>query len=153
MSAPSAEAVTERPFWELKALAEMTRDEWESLCDGCGKCCLEKLEDEVTGEISHTDVACRLLNTHTCRCGEYENRHRYVPNCEVLAAGNIAEFHWLPLSCAYRILAEGRDLPWWHPLVSGDPELVHTVGISVRGRAVPEKRAGPLEHHIVTWPA
>ena len=152
MSAPAADAVTERPFWKRKTLAEMTRDEWESLCDGCGKCCLEKLEEEATGEISHTNVACRLLDVHGCRCTRYENRHRYVSNCEVLSADNIKLFHWLPASCAYRMLAEGRDLAWWHQLVSGDPELVHTVGISVRGRAVPENRAGPLEHHIVTCP-
>ncbi|MGF1639793.1 MAG: YcgN family cysteine cluster protein [Rhodospirillales bacterium] len=143
--------MTDRPFWQHKRLAEMTRDEWEALCDGCGKCCLEKLEDVATGEIIHTDVACRLLDVHSCRCSRYATRHRWVANCETLDAVNVHRFHWLPSSCAYRLLAEGRELPWWHPLVSGDPDLVHVVGASVRGRAVPEKRAGPLEHHIVTW--
>jgi uncharacterized cysteine cluster protein YcgN (CxxCxxCC family) len=144
---------SEPPFWRRKSLAEMTRAEWESLCDGCGKCCLEKLEDAESGEISHTNVACRLLDVRTCRCTRYAERHRFVPNCEQLDPENVRRFQWLPSSCAYRLLAEGGELPWWHHLLSGDPELVHRVGASVRGRAVPERRAGPLEHHIVTWPA
>jgi uncharacterized protein len=141
------------PFWKTKSLAEMTRAEWESLCDGCGKCCLEKLEDRRSGAISHTNVACRLLDVGTCRCSRYTERRRFVPNCEQLDAENVRRFDWLPSSCAYRLLAAGRDLPWWHHLVSGDPELVHRIGASVRGLAVPRHRAGPLEHHIVTWPA
>jgi uncharacterized protein len=153
MTHPAETELTEAPFWRAKVLAEMTRAEWESLCDGCGKCCLEKLEDPRSGEISHTNVACRLLDVGTCRCSRYAERQRLVPNCEQLDAENVRRFHWLPSSCAYRLLAEGRDLPWWHHLVSGDPELVHRVGASVRGRAVPERRAGPLEHHIVTWAA
>jgi uncharacterized protein len=144
---------SEPPFWRRKSLAEMTPAEWESLCDGCGKCCLEKLEDAESGEISHTNVACRLLEIHTCRCSRYAERRRFVPNCEQLDPENVRRFQWLPSSCAYRLLAEGRELPWWHHLLSGDRELVHRVGASVRGRAVPERRAGPLEHHIVTWPA
>jgi uncharacterized protein len=143
----------ELPFWRRKSLAEMSHAEWESLCDGCGKCCLEKLEDAESGEISHTNVACRLLNVRTCRCTRYAERRRFVPNCEQLDPENVRRFQWLPSSCAYRLLAEGRELPWWHHLLSGDPELVHEIGMSVRGRAVPERRAGPLEHHIVTWPA
>jgi uncharacterized protein len=140
-------------FWKIKSLAEMSRGEWESLCDGCGKCCLEKLEDGWTGEIAYTDVACRLLDLRTCRCTRYAERRRFVPNCEQLDPQNVRTFKWLPSSCAYRLLAEGKDLPWWHPLVSGDPDLVHRVGASVRGRAVSERRAGSLEHHIVIWPA
>ena len=131
----------------------MTHDEWESLCDGCAKCCLEKLEDAETGEIAHTNVACRLLDLGACRCTRYATRKRYVPNCEVLTPENVHQYGWLPSTCAYRLLAAGRDLQWWHPLVSGDPELVHIIGVSVRGRAVAESRAGPLEHHICGWPA
>lgn len=143
----------EPEFWKGRALVEMSRAEWEALCDGCGKCCLEKLEDPCSGEISHTNVACRLLDVGTCRCTRYAERRRYVPNCEALSAENILALTWLPSTCAYRLLAEGKTLPDWHHLVSGDPELVHVVGASVRGRVVPESRAGPLEHHIVTWPA
>lgn len=143
----------ERPFWVVKALGEMSPAEWESLCDGCGRCCLEKLEDALTGEISHTDVACTLLDVGACRCTRYAERQRFVPECERLDPENVRRFEWLPSTCAYRLLAQGRPLPWWHHLVSGDPELVHRVGASVRGRAVPAARAGCLEHHIVTWPA
>lgn len=127
--------------------------EWEALCDGCGKCCLEKIEDGYTGEISYTNVACRLLDLGTCRCTRYTDRRRFVPNCEALTAEGVLALSWLPMSCAYRRLAEGHDLPDWHHLVCGDPEMVHRVGASVRGRAVAESRAGPLEHHIVTWSA
>ena len=143
----------ERPFWKAKRLDELSQDEWEQLCDGCGKCCLEKLEDADTGEISYTEVACRLLDIRRCRCTRYAERRRFVPNCEQLRPTNIHRFNWLPSSCAYRLLANGQDLPWWHQLVSGDRDLVHRVGASARGRAIPEWRAGPLEHHIVTWPA
>lgn len=141
------------PFWKRKTLAEMNAEEWESLCDGCGKCCLEKLEDGESGAVSYTNVACRLLNVHTCRCTRYQQRHRFVRNCVSLTPESVPDLTWLPSTCAYRLLAEGRDLPWWHYLVSGDSETVHAVGASVQGRAIPEKRAGPLEHHIVTWPA
>jgi len=142
----------EVPFWRRKTLAEMTDAEWESLCDGCAKCCLEKLEDEDTGEIRHTEVACRLLNLHTCRCTDYANRKRFVPDCIKLTARTVAQYRWLPSTCAYRLLSEGKDLPWWHPLVSGDAAAVHRAGVSVRGRAVPEALAGDLEDHIVEWP-
>jgi hypothetical protein len=140
------------PFWKTKTLAEMTADEWESLCDGCGKCCLEKLQDRWTRRVSYTEVACRLLDIEACRCSRYPQRRRHVPECEQLTAENVRRFTWLPSTCAYRLLARGDDLPWWHPLVSGDPETVHLAGASVRGRAIPHRRAGPLEHHIVTWP-
>lgn len=129
----------------------MSKQEWESLCDGCGKCCLHKLEDEDTGEIAYTNVACRLLNLHTCQCKNYGRRWDFVPDCVQLTAAAVADLRWLPTTCAYRLLAEGKPLEWWHPLVSGDPETVHQAGISVRGRVIAENRAGPLDHHIVTW--
>ncbi len=144
--------MADEPFWRRKTLAEMTRSEWESLCDGCAKCCLDKLEDEDTGEISYTEVACRLLDLGTCRCTDYANRTRFVPDCVVLTPRTVARLTWLPSTCAYRLISEGRDLEWWHPLVSGDPETVHRAGVSVRGRAVPEAVAGDLEDHIVHWP-
>ncbi len=140
------------PFWRRKTLAEMTSAEWESLCDGCGKCCLHKLEDEDTGEIAHTNVACRLLDIGTCRCSRYAERQRLVPDCVQLDPGNVGALKWMPSTCAYRLLAEGKDLPAWHPLVSGDPDSVHRAGISVRGRCIPERKAGDLFDHIVTWP-
>ena len=140
------------PFWMTKRLHEMTRAEWESLCDGCGRCCLHKLRDDDTGALSFTNVACRLLDLNTCRCGDYANRRRVVPDCVALTAKDVTEIDWLPPSCAYRRLAEGHDLAWWHPLVSGDPETIHRAGISVQGRAIGERQAGPLEHHIVDGP-
>ena len=144
--------MAEDPFWRRKTLAEMTRGEWESLCDGCAKCCLDKLQDDDTGEISYTEVACRLLDLGTCRCTDYANRKRFVPDCVVLTARTVTRLTWLPSTCAYRLISEGKDLEWWHPLVSGDPETVHRAGISVRGRAVPEALAGDLEDHVVRWP-
>jgi hypothetical protein len=139
-------------FWRHKSLAEMTSQEWESLCDGCGKCCLNKLEDADTGEVFPTNLACRLLDLKRCRCTRYAERKRLVPDCVVLRPDNVAALGWMPSTCAYRLLAEGKDLPWWHPLVCGDPEEVHRVGVSVRGRAVSERHAkGPLEHYLVDW--
>lgn len=125
--------------------------EWESLCDGCGRCCLHKLEEEDTGDIHYTNVACRLLNPGTCQCKDYQNRKAHVPDCVQLTPDLVGSLSWLPTTCAYRLLAEGQPLPWWHPLVSGDANTVHSAGISVRGRVVAENRAGPLDHHIVTW--
>jgi uncharacterized cysteine cluster protein YcgN (CxxCxxCC family) len=140
------------PFWKTKRLAEMTRPEWESLCDGCGRCCLHKLRFEDTGDLGFTNVACRLLDLDSCQCGKYAERRRHVPDCVDLAQAELAEIDWLPPSCAYRRVAEGRGLAWWHPLVSGSAETVHTAGVSVRGRAISERVAGPLEHHLVAWP-
>ena len=140
------------PFWMTKRLDEMTLEEWESLCDGCGRCCLHKLRYEDTGALSFTNVACRLLDLDSCRCRDYPNRSRLVPDCVQLTAATLRAIDWLPPSCAYRRVAEGKGLAWWHRLVSGDPDTVHQAGISVRGLAVSERRAGPLEHHIVDWP-
>jgi uncharacterized cysteine cluster protein YcgN (CxxCxxCC family) len=141
-----------RPFWREKSLAEMTDAEWESLCDGCGRCCLHKLREEDAGELFFTDVACRLLDTKTCRCTDYAHRRRRVRDCVRLTPDSLAGIDWLPPSCAYRRLAEGRDLPSWHPLITGDPASVHRAGASVSGRVVPETKAGPLEDHVVAWP-
>ncbi|MET0286330.1 MAG: YcgN family cysteine cluster protein [Polyangiales bacterium] len=127
-----------RPFWKTKTLEAMSRAEWESLCDGCGKCCLHKLEDEDTGRVHLTMVACRLLDIESCRCSNYPRRHRYVPECVRMQPDNVRQLT-LPTSCAYRLLAEGRDLPAWHPLVSGDPGAVHAAAASVRTWAVSER--------------
>jgi uncharacterized cysteine cluster protein YcgN (CxxCxxCC family) len=142
------------PFWRRVPLAEMTQGEWESLCDGCARCCLNKLEDEDTGAIHWTDVACRLLDGDTCRCRDYPNRHARVPDCVALDAENVTTLSWLPPTCAYRLVAENRDLYWWHPLVSGDPDTVHAAGISVQGRTVSEKGLAfaDWEKRVVTWP-
>jgi len=129
-------------FWKRKSLAEMSRREWESLCDGCALCCLQKLEDEETGDVYFTDVACRLLDTESCRCTDYAARAHQVASCLVLSAAEPGAFRWLPASCAYRLLAEGHDLPEWHPLISGDPNTVHEAGISIQGKAVSETETG-----------
>jgi uncharacterized protein len=145
----------EAPFWKRKPLDAMSAAEWESLCDGCGRCCLHKIrwqDDERMGALDHTNVACKLLDTHTCRCTDYANRHATVPDCTRLTAKNVPALDWLPVSCAYRRLAAGKDLQWWHHLVSGDRDLVHRIGASVQDRCVPERKAGPLQHHIVEWP-
>lgn len=128
-----------RPFWKAKSLTEMTRDEWEALCDGCGRCCLNKLEDEDTGAFYHTRAACKLLDLETCRCADYANRHERVPDCVALTAENSGSLGWLPPTCAYRLLSEGKSLAWWHPLVSGTPETVEEAGISVKGEAYSEE--------------
>ena len=127
-----------RPFWETKSLDEMTGREWESLCDGCGLCCLIRLEDEDTGEITPTRVACSLFDDQTCRCSNYSQRSLYVTDCIKLTPHNIASLPWMPLSCAYRRLHEGKPLPAWHPLITGDRESVHLAGVSVRGQTISE---------------
>jgi uncharacterized cysteine cluster protein YcgN (CxxCxxCC family) len=127
-----------RPYWETKALEEMTAREWESLCDGCGLCCLIRLEDEDTGAITPTRVACTLFDDQTCRCSNYRRRHRHVSDCVKLTPHNIGTLPWMPPSCAYRRLHEGKPLPQWHPLITGDPQSVHLAGVSVRGQTISE---------------
>lgn len=139
-----------KPFWQVKSLEEMTPQEWESLCDGCGKCCLNKLLNE-EGELFHTNVACRMLDCDTIRCKRYDARFRLVPDCVRVSPEMVRNTNWLPTTCAYRLLAEGKELASWHPLISGRAESVQEAGISVRGRIVSERAAGPLEHHIVEW--
>jgi uncharacterized cysteine cluster protein YcgN (CxxCxxCC family) len=142
------------PFWKTLAMSEMSPEQWESLCDGCGRCCLNKLLYEDTGEIAWTDLACKLLDGESCRCKDYPNRHRRVPDCQALNADNVPGLTWLPPTCGYRLVAEGRDLYWWHPLVSGDPESVHAAGISVRGKTQSEVDVvvEDYEDYVVAWP-
>jgi len=139
-------------FWQEKPLNRLTEQEWESLCDGCGKCCLHKVEDYDTGEVSYTNVACRLLDLTTIRCKNYEDRRRFVMNCVRLSPDLAGSLNWMPSSCAYRLLAEGEDLPDWHPLITGRPDSTVTEGQSVKGLVVDERDAGPFDDHIVTWP-
>ncbi len=138
-------------FWRNKKLSEMTHEEWESLCDGCGLCCLHKLEDIESQEISYTNVACRLLDTASCQCKNYPLRKKLIPDCVVLTPEQVSEFHWLPTTCAYRLISEGKDLKDWHPLISGHKDTVHRAGISVRGKIISERDAGDLQDHIVDW--
>ena len=141
-----------RPFWETKTLAEMSEEEWESLCDGCARCCTLKLDDEA-GNVFFTNVVCRLLDQEACRCRHYPERHALVPDCVEMDADNVGKLNFLPISCAYRRVAEGRGLAWWHPLVSGSPDTVHEAGISVRGKVVSESgvHSDDLENHIIRW--
>ena len=144
----------EVPFWKRKRLAEMTAAEWESLCDGCGRCCLVKLEEEETARVYFTNVGCRLLDAGTCRCRDYDNRGA-VEDCVRLTPAVVDDIGWLPPTCAYRLVGEGKDLYWWHPLISGDPETVHAAGVSVRGRVSALEDEVPveaLEARIVNWP-
>ena len=137
-----------KPFWETKSLRQMNKAEWESLCDGCGLCCLIRFEDEDTGEIIPTRVHCRLFDAEKCACSDYANRKQHVPDCIKLTADNIDDLLWMPKSCAYRRLHEGRGLADWHPLISGDPESVHRAGVSVRGQTVSESSLNEPEDAI-----
>ena len=151
----TVKGAAEGPFWRVKTLDEMSRDEWESLCDGCARCCLVKLEDEDTGDIHFTVIGCRLLEAKTGSCRDYRRRSRRVPDCVRLTPAVVRSLGWLPVTCAYRLVAEGKDLPDWHPLVSGSDQSVHDAGVSVRGRvmATEEDVAEQLwPHRIVTWP-
>lgn len=141
-------------FWHGKVLDDFSAQEWEALCDGCARCCLLKLEDEDDGGIYYTDIACRLLNEHSCRCTDYPNRKARVPGCVRLTPQTVRKTSWLPPTCAYRLIAEGRDLYWWHPLVSGTPETVVAAGVSVRGRTRGEEDVPEIdfEDYIVDWP-
>lgn len=142
------------PFWKTKGLAEMTGAEWESLCDGCGLCCLNKLEDWDTGEIAWTNIGCTLLDGESCRCRDYENRQATVPDCIRLTPQEVETLSWLPPTCGYRLIRDGHDLYWWHPLVSGDPETVHAAGISARGKTISEDEVDvdDFEDYLVDWP-
>ena len=142
-------------FWKSVPMDRMNRAEWEALCDGCGKCCLNKLEDEDTGEVALTRLACRLLDDESCLCSQYPIRHQFVPECIVLTPKTLRDnLYWLPQTCAYRLVVEGRPLYPWHPLISGDPETVHAAGVSVRGLTIPEFEVGEddWEDHIIEEP-
>ncbi|MEW8692108.1 MAG: YcgN family cysteine cluster protein [Candidatus Thiodiazotropha endolucinida] len=143
--------LTESPFWITTPLEAMSREMWESLCDGCGKCCLQKLEDEETREIFNTNILCDLLDLENCRCTHYAQRSKLVPNCVTLTPEDLNDPYWLPQTCAYRLLAEGKQLPDWHPLITGDPESVKNAGHSIRGKVIRESAADDWEHHLVDW--
>lgn len=145
--------MSDAAFWQTKTLTEMTQSEWESLCDGCARCCLHKLEDEDTAEVHYTAVVCRYLDHQTCACGDYKNRHKNVPNCVQLTPERAVEFKWLPTTCAYRMLAEGRGLADWHPLVAGDREAMKAAGIPVTGKVLDERYVHPddFEMQIIQW--
>jgi len=142
------------PFWKTKTLSEMTRDEWESLCDGCGKCCLIRMEDADDGTIYNTDVACKLLDGEACRCKDYADRWANVPDCVQLTPTNVPNLAWIPQTCAYRLVSEGKDLPGWHHLISGSRQTIHDAGMSVSGMVVSELDVDERthEHRITIWP-
>ena len=139
------------PFWQRKKLTQMSTEEWESLCDGCTKCCLYRLEDEETRAVYFTNVHCRMLDTETGRCLDYANRSVRVPDCVTITPSVLKDPYWLPSTCAYRRVAEGRPLPAWHPLITGDRRSVASAGQRVCGRTICEDQAGPLEEHLVDW--
>lgn len=142
-------------FWEHKPLTKMNKAEWEAVCDGCGKCCLNKLEDEDTGEVAMTRIACRLLDNETCLCSQYPIRHQFVPECIVLTPKTLEDnLYWLPSTCGYRLLHEGRKLYDWHPLIAGDSETMHAAGVTMQGRTIPEFEVheDDWEDHIIEEP-
>ena len=142
------------PFWKVKSLDEMTPAEWESLCDGCGKCCLIQLEDEDSGARFKTDIACRLYDCEQGGCSDYADRKRHVPDCVILTPDTVRTLDWMPRTCAYRLIADGKDLFDWHPLVSGNPNSTHEAGMSIRGQVRSEDSFEPIDwdKHIVEWP-
>ena len=137
--------------WLDKPLDKLDAAQWESLCDGCGKCCMSKLQDADSGKVYYTNIACELFDADTCRCRDYAHRTEKVVGCVSLSLQRLDEFEWLPQSCAYRLRLNSQPLPEWHPLKSGDADSVHEAGVSVRGKSVDFKQAGPIEHHIVDW--
>lgn len=154
MTGEKGEKGAQEPFWE-KPLSALTRAEWEKLCDGCGRCCLVKLEDEDTGAIHHTSVACKLLDQESCRCRDYSNRRKFVPDCVRLTPKKVSEIPWLPPTCAYALRAQGKPLHAWHPLISGDPQSVHEAGVSVHGKVEAgedEVDVDDLPDFIRMWP-
>lgn len=145
--------MTDTQFWKTKSLAEMTQAEWESLCDGCAKCCLFKIEDIDSGDLYFTNVVCRLLDLNTCQCTDYQNRRTLVPDCvDLYRHEDITQLNFMPSTCAYRLLSEGKDLPDWHPLITGDRGSVELAGHSVKGRVFVESEHLELEDYIVEWP-
>lgn len=138
-------------FWETTLLIDMNREQWESLCDGCAKCCMQKLEDIDTREVIYTNVVCHLLDLDSCHCTDYPKRSVLVPTCVTLSISDLGDPYWLPSTCAYRLLAEGKPLPPWHPLLSGEAASVEEAGHSVRGKVIPETEADDLEHHLIDW--
>lgn len=138
-------------FWQEKPLNKLTQNEWEALCDSCAKCCLQRLEDEESGEVHTTNIVCRYLNEEECRCSDYANRSVNVPDCVSVTLELLQDPYWLPSTCAYRLLAEGKKLPAWHPLISGTQESVVSSGNSIRGRVVCETKADNPEHHLIEW--
>ena len=149
----SESSVLRDHFWEHYPLSALSGAEWEALCDGCGRCCLHKLEYEDCGEIDYTDVACKMLDTDTAKCRDYPGRKTHVPDCVQLTPENVGAINWLPPTCAYRRLHEGRDLPRWHPLLSGDPARVQRARISVIGRVLSETEVNEedIEEHVIHW--
>ena len=142
-----------QPFWRQKRLEDMNQAEWESLCDGCARCCLEKLEDEDSEQIYYTNLVCRYLDQDRCQCSDYPNRSKLVPTCVHLTPDNIRSYNWLPDTCAYRLVSEGKDLEWWHPLISGTRDSVVDAGISVKGKCISEEHVHPdqWEEHVIRW--
>jgi len=143
-----------KPYWKTKNMAEMSQEEWENLCDGCGKCCCIRLEDEETEDIYITDVVCKLFDPNTCQCTDYKNRSKKVPDCVTLTPRNVDKLHWMPRTCAYRLVAEGKDLPDHHHLISGNRNTIHEVGMSVQDAVVSELLVDEeeLHHRLVIWP-
>ncbi len=139
------------PFWQTTPLQDLRPDQWEALCDGCAKCCLQKLEDSDTQEVFYTNVACLLLDLDSCRCRDYAQRSQRVPACVTLSMADLQNPYWLPSTCAYRLLAEDQPLPSWHPLISGSQASVAAAGHSVRGKVIAENDAGNLTHHLIHW--
>ncbi len=146
-----ATSETSPQFWRDKPLNMLTEHEWEALCDSCAKCCLQRLEDEDSGEVYTTNIVCRYLNEEECRCSDYANRSINVPNCVSVTLELLQNPYWLPSTCAYRLLAEGKELPAWHPLISGTSESVASSGNSIKGRVVCETKADNPEHHLIEW--
>jgi hypothetical protein len=155
MSDPIARSGLRPEFWKTTSLERMTRAEWEALCDGCGKCCMNKLEDEDTGEVVMTRVACRLFDDTTCKCGQYPIRHQFVPECISLSPKNLdSHLYWMPVTCAYKLLRQGKPLYDWHPLISGDEQSVHDARVSMQSRTLPEFEIpeDDWEDHIIEEP-